>query len=33
MMVNPDVNGYTKIRNHRKILQKAQNNFWKPNDY
>jgi len=26
-MVNPDVNGYTKIRNHRKILQKAQNNF------
>jgi len=29
MMVNPDVDGYTKTQNH----QKAQKNYWKPNEY
>jgi len=32
-MMNPDVGGYTKTRNHRKILQQAQKNYWKPNEY
>jgi len=26
-MMNPDVGGYTKTRNHRKILQQAQKNY------
>jgi len=29
-MVNPDVDGYSKVLNHRKILRKTQKNYWKP---
>jgi len=33
MVVNPDVDGYTKIQNHGKILQKVKKNYWKPKHY
>jgi len=32
-MVNPDVDGYTKTRNHRKNSPKSSKNYWKPKEY
>jgi len=33
-MVNPDVDGYRKTLNHRKILWKTQKTtYWKPKEY